>query len=354
MSAVGTCSDADVGDLDVPGVEAAGRDRQPHLAAVERHRRSRLDRRPVHLPVDASTPEGTSTETTGSPAALIASITAAASRRGDPEKPVPNRASTRRRCRSARPLTEGRLTCPAEVSAASPANRPAVAEQRELDMPAGLVQQPADDEPVAAVRARSAPDGEPPRVGEATADRVGDSRARPLHQLERRAGDTSLPPPASPPPCRAARSASRLLRRVEDGADRRGQAPSSASSRGRSRRHRARSAYAFVAPERRTSRLRPARDLDLAPGEVHAAAERLADRLLPGEPSRVVLGRVGTRVAVVALGLGEDSAPGSRVASSACCDAGDLDQVDADPHRLQRSSRSASTRRVGTAATTRP
>ena len=48
---------------------------------------------PATSPVDASTPEGRSTETTGNPQALIRSIIAAASVRGEPWKPVPKSAS---------------------------------------------------------------------------------------------------------------------------------------------------------------------------------------------------------------------------------------------------------------------
>ena len=49
---------------------------------------------PATRPVDASTPDGTSTETTGTPSAPSASIRAAASPRGAPENPVPKSAST--------------------------------------------------------------------------------------------------------------------------------------------------------------------------------------------------------------------------------------------------------------------
>ena len=49
---------------------------------------------PATSPVDAFTPEGTSTETTGSPAALICSICRAVSGRGSSRKPVPKSAST--------------------------------------------------------------------------------------------------------------------------------------------------------------------------------------------------------------------------------------------------------------------
>jgi hypothetical protein len=48
----------------------------------------------VTSPVEAFTPEGTSTAMTGLPAALIDSISAAASGRGSPLKPVPKSAST--------------------------------------------------------------------------------------------------------------------------------------------------------------------------------------------------------------------------------------------------------------------
>src|SRR5687768_1649304 len=53
-------------------------------------------------------------------------------------------------------------------------------------------------------------------------------------------------------------------------------------------------------------------DLDLLPGEAHAAAERLAHRLLAGEARRVALGGVGPRVAVGLLGLGEAAGAESR------------------------------------------
>ena len=48
---------------------------------------------PATSPVEAFTPEGRSTATTGLPAALIASIVRAASSRGSPWKPVPKSAS---------------------------------------------------------------------------------------------------------------------------------------------------------------------------------------------------------------------------------------------------------------------
>src|SRR5689334_6259240 len=83
----------------------------------------------------------------------------------------------------------------------------------------------------------------------------------------------------------------------------------------------------------RHARLRPARDLDLAPGEADARAERLADRLLAGEARSVVLRRVRLRVAVGALGLGEAALAEAGVALQRAADARDLDQVDAHSHR---------------------
>jgi ribosome-associated protein len=78
-------------------------------------------------------------------------------------------------------------------------------------------------------------------------------------------------------------------------------------------------------------RLRATGNLDFAPGEVHAAAERLADRLFPGEPSRVVLRGVGTGITVDALRLGEDTLPEPRSRQSPL-DAADLDQIDSGSH----------------------
>jgi hypothetical protein len=49
---------------------------------------------PATSPVDASTPDGTSTATTAAPEPLICSISFAAGTRGSPRKPVPNSAST--------------------------------------------------------------------------------------------------------------------------------------------------------------------------------------------------------------------------------------------------------------------
>jgi hypothetical protein len=86
------------------------------------------------------------------------------------------------------------------------------------------------------------------------------------------------------------------------------------------------------------SRLGPAGDLDVEPGEGsrHAEPERLADRLLAGEASGVVLRRIRPRVAVVTLGLGEDSLAEGRIALERAPDPADLDEVEADLHEPSR------------------
>src|SRR5579884_766064 len=81
------------------------------------------------------------------------------------------------------------------------------------------------------------------------------------------------------------------------------------------------------------ARLRPPAHLDLLPREVDARPERLADRLLRGESTGVVLGRVRLRVAVCALHLGE-AALFERVAVTLerQADPLDLDQVYSNLH----------------------
>src|SRR3954463_15096682 len=82
----------------------------------------------------------------------------------------------------------------------------------------------------------------------------------------------------------------------------------------------------------RHARLWPAGDLDLAPREPHAGSERLADGFLAREPRGVVLRRVGARVAVGPLGLGEAALAKAGIALERPRDPRDLDQVHADSH----------------------
>ena len=79
-------------------------------------------------------------------------------------------------------------------------------------------------------------------------------------------------------------------------------------------------------------RLRPAGDLDVAPGERarNAEAERLAHGLFAGEPAGVALGGIRTRVAVRTFRIGEAPLPEARIARQRTAHALDLDQVDAD------------------------
>src|SRR5438445_12484225 len=81
------------------------------------------------------------------------------------------------------------------------------------------------------------------------------------------------------------------------------------------------------APRKPDAGLRPARDLHLPPreGPCNAEPERLADRLLAGEASRVVLGRVRPRVAIGALGLREAAFTKRRVALQCAANARNLD-----------------------------
>ena len=74
---------------------------------------------PATSPVDASTPEGRSTATTGFPLALIASIARAASSRGSPWKPVPKSASTITSASSTGASSAARAIFPADSSTSS-------------------------------------------------------------------------------------------------------------------------------------------------------------------------------------------------------------------------------------------
>ena len=78
----------------VPARERPGETTSPTLSAWNVTVRSASTAAPAISPVDASTPEGRSTDTTGAPEPLMRSISAAASGRGSPWKPVPKSAST--------------------------------------------------------------------------------------------------------------------------------------------------------------------------------------------------------------------------------------------------------------------
>src|SRR5205814_4901103 len=87
-------------------------------------------------------------------------------------------------------------------------------------------------------------------------------------------------------------------------------------------------------PEEPDGRFRPPDDLDLLPGEANAGPEGLADRLLAGESSRVVLRGIRPRVAVRSLGLGKAALAEAGPALERCGDAVDLDEIHADAQHL--------------------
>ena len=148
----------DVRDHDVARLEEPGRDREPDLAAVEGDReRLRARPRPAISPVEASTPEGMSTATTG------------------------------RRC-GVDPLDRRRRLLARRAVEAGPEERVddhvRLLDRGRLDRVAALLaEDPGGDPPVAAVRAAAADDGDPARVGKRCMHLARDRRAGALHQL---------------------------------------------------------------------------------------------------------------------------------------------------------------------------
>ena len=141
---------------------------------------------PATSPVDASTPEGRSTETTGNPQALIRSIIAAASGAGSA----------------------------VEAGAEEGVDHDVAAfDGVGLDgLPARLAEHAGGDPPVAAVRAAAADDGEPARVRDTRASPRTRRRRPPAPSGRARSpGSRGTPPrrPASRPRCRAPRTPSR-------------------------------------------------------------------------------------------------------------------------------------------------
>ena len=184
---------------------------------------------PAISPVDASTPDGRSTETTGA-RGRVDPLDQLGGLRPRLAAGTPCRRARRRRRRSRR------------------ARRRLV-----RDVPR-LAEDARRDAPVAAVRAAAADAREAPRRRVREHRLARDRRPRPLHQLGDRVGvvrDTAPRPRASPRRCRAARSGSAHRRA---GSRRRSppRSRASASSRGRSAPAWTRSANAAVRPERRT------------------------------------------------------------------------------------------------------
>ena len=184
---------------------------------------------PATSPVEASTPDGTSSERTGAPRELISSMWRAASARGAPRKPVPKSASTT--TSALLPVSANLIPSSltrARFSAASPVHLLLGPRENDLDRAPGLVEDPGDDEPVASVRARPAPDGKALRVGEPPQRRRSGGSSRPLHQLERRALEGLLGRPHLGGRVERLSPHRRRRRSLQQG-------PSSGSWRGRSR-----------------------------------------------------------------------------------------------------------------------
>ena len=270
---------------------------------------------PAISPVDASTPEGRSTDTTGAPRRVHPL---------DQRRRVRPRLRRGTRCRRAR-----RRRRPSPTPARS---------SRLDDVASGLAEDPRGDPPVTAVRAAAAHDGYAPRVR-----------------------DTPVAPPAataaparsisSPADVRVARipllGGAHLGRGVEglvhhgrDAGERRREigdrsprrSCASASARGRSRASPTRSANASVLPASVTPGFgRPTISISFQV-KSDAAAERLPDRLLAAEPRGVRLGRVAARLAVRLL-VGREAAVAEARTLERAPDPLDLDHVRADPHR---------------------
>ena len=252
------------------------------LLAVEGDRQVGVDRGAGHLAGRRVHPgRADRRESTGAPRSFICSISRAAPGRGSPSKPVPKSASIRHVGIAEVLLLVLRL----RVDDAHVAPR--------------LFEHARGDPAVASVRAAAADDRERARVAEVLERVLGRPPAPRAPSAPRPFRRTAPRPRASRPRCRAAQaswSATRQTARCKPLRVRHREVD-------RARAHLLRPG--LRPPGEPHARLRPPDDLDLAPREAHAAAERLADGLLPGEARGVVLSRVPAAVAVLALGFRE-------------------------------------------------
>ena len=248
---------------------------------------------PATLPVDASTPDGRSTATTGTLAGVQLDDRRAP-RRGAARRRSPCRRARRRRGR--RPQAPRRTArrprfARARMTAASPATFSSAPSSRTTQLPAARGPARARRR---ARRRRSRPCRTRPRRvarrGSGASDLVGDAPARALHQLERPARDTPPRRRASPPPCRAARSVIRTASTT----------PTAAASPCEWVIERSispaptRPDHASTRPESRTDGLgRPAISTSFqANARATPKPSALPDRLLAREAGGVVLGRI--------------------------------------------------------------
>jgi hypothetical protein len=169
-------------------VRGAGLDVEPSLAAWNVTVTSARTAGSPASPVDASTPLGTSSASTGRPLAAIASMAPATASRGAPVKPVPSSAST----------TDVRtVQCVLGRAAELEAGRPRALlgprrvagvgsrrDDRHARLDAPLRQQPRDHQPVPAVVAAAAEHGDAAGVREALAQHELGGRGGARHQVD--------------------------------------------------------------------------------------------------------------------------------------------------------------------------
>ena len=179
-----------------PACALPGLDPQAGLGGVEGDGDARPARpRPATTPVEASTPLGTSTLTTGAPApldrvdrlgdrAVRLALEAGAEQRVDDRSAGALERPAARRARAARPTDRRRgAAAPRRAGArGSRARRPCSSsgggDADDVDLAAGLAQQARDDEPVAAVVALAAHDRRPARRARAARPRARRPRRR--------------------------------------------------------------------------------------------------------------------------------------------------------------------------------
>src|SRR5262249_3550647 len=269
-----TCTDP---EWNRPGATAS-----PSLAAPNVTVAAARTAAPGVSPVEATTPDGTSTATTGFPEPLIRSIIRATSSRGASRRPMPSRAST---------ITSGSPSSPNPSTTAT--SRPRSRSTRAHTRPSPPLFPPPQTTATRPGK-RSAT-----RSATAVPARSISSSSGPSCASSARRVSSAVRSGRSPFTTVSLRHHHRNCRRQVAGVRHGELDPPRADPLGHLRRP-----AAQLHP-----RLGPADHLDLLPGEVDARPERLPHRLLCREPTRVVLGRVRLRVAVLPFRLGEAAGP---------------------------------------------
>ena len=183
-----TGCEPDIRHLDLAGTEPARRDHEPHLRRMEGDRGTSLYRRADHLSgrgVDARRDvQGQDRDSDGVDLLDVAcGVRARSATEARPEQRVDDDLGAPTGLGEPDPelpdAPEVRLRVALHVVLGP--------RQDDFDRPPGLVEDPGDDEPVAPVRTRPAPHGEPLGVGETPQPGGGGGGTGPLHQLESRA-----------------------------------------------------------------------------------------------------------------------------------------------------------------------